>query len=242
MYSQPIAACTVIFHSAELLLIDYGGDPFVPIRPVVDAIGLSWKSQRAKLKSRLFASAVIDITVVAHNGQYREMTCLPLRKLPRWLMRLPRHNVQRDVGKQILTYQQECDDALWIHWLKHRQRDGRGDLAESSLSPAAAAFTAEYLAECRGAIAAAGGILPAWNPITEERVASGMALKLLRNKRWLVTFGHEGMPELQVIPHNAGVFTPEKMLSWIRGKDGAVLSMMPDLLAAIGERLRNATS
>jgi hypothetical protein len=61
---------------------------------------------------------------------------------------------------------------------------------------------------------------------------------LLRNKRWLVTFGQSGDPHLQAVPHDAGIFTPERLLSWIRETDGAYQSFMPELLSAIGDRLR----
>jgi hypothetical protein len=242
MYPKSIIPSTLSFHSAELLVVDYGGDPFVPMRPVVDGIGLNWKSQRAKLNSSRFAPALIDITLIAADGRYQEMQCLPLRKLPGWLMTLSPHNVQPEIRSRVITYQRECDDALWLHWLKMKKPTVCGELAEPSLSDTAAAFTAEYLSDCRGAIIAAGGVLPAWNPITEERVASGMALMLLRNKRWLVTFSNDGNPELKCVPHNAGVFTPEKMLSWIREQDGAVLSFLPELLTAIGDRYRKAGS
>jgi hypothetical protein len=242
MYLNPIIPSTVVFHSAELLVVDYGGDPFVPMRPVVDGIGLKWKSQRAKLRSSRFAPSVMDITMIAADSRYREMPCLPLRKLPGWLMTLSPNNVQPEIRSRIITYQRECDDALWLHWLKMKKPTVCGELAEPSLSETAAAFTAEYLSDCRGAISAAGGVLPAWSPITEERVASGMALMLLRNKRWLVTFSNDGNPELKCVPHNAGIFTPEKMLSWIREQDGAVLSFLPELLTAIGDRFRKSGS
>lgn len=237
MYSNPIIPSTVPFHSAELLLVDYGGDPFVPMRPVVDGIGLNWKSQRAKLRSNRYAPSVMDITMIAADGRYREMSCLPLRKLPGWLMTLSPNNVQPENRSRVLTYQRECDDALWLHWLKMKKPGVCGELAEPSLSETVATFTAEYLSDCRGAISAAGGVLPVWSPITEERVASGMALMLLRNRRWLVTFDENGTPELRSVPHTAGVFTTEKMLSWIREKDGACTSFLPDLLQAIGDRL-----
>jgi hypothetical protein len=239
MYSKPIISSTVTFHSAELLLVDYGGDPFVPMRPLVDGIGLNWKSQRAKLRSSRFAAAVVDLTLIDRVGQCREMPCLPLRKLPGWLMTLSPHNACQRIRKKVIAYQQRCDDALWLHWFKQNKRDACGELNEASVSETAAAFTSEYLADCRGAVKAAGGVVPGWSPITEERVASGMALTLLRNKRWLLTFKGE-IPELQQVPHNAGVFTPEKMLNWIREQDGAVLSFLPDLLTAIGDRFRKA--
>lgn len=237
MNSKPIIPGTVTFHGADLLLVDYGGDPFVPMRPVVDGIGLNWKSQRAKLRSSRFKTAIVDLTLLDEYGRWREMPCLPLRKLPGWLMTLSPHKVRQDIRDKVMTYRRECDDALWLHWFRQQKSETRGELAEPSLSETAAAFTSEYLAGCRGAVSAAGGALPPWCSITEERVASGMALMLLRDKRWLLTY-RGTTPELQHVPHDAGIFTPEKLLNWIREPDGAGLSFLPELLTAIGDRFR----
>ncbi|TDV67503.1 hypothetical protein EC915_10332 [Pseudomonas sp. LP_7_YM] len=65
-----------------------------------------------------------------------------------------------------------------------------------------------------------------------------LATLLLRDKRWLVTFNGNGDPQLMDVPADAGVFTPEKILCWIRARDGAYLSFIPELLQAISDQLR----
>jgi hypothetical protein len=74
--------------------------------------------------------------------------------------------------------------------------------------------------------------------VAETSIASGMAALFLRNRRWLVTFLANGEPQPLSVPQDAAVLTPEKMLGWIREQDGASVSFIPDLLEAIGTRLR----
>jgi hypothetical protein len=148
--------------------------------------------------------------------------------------------VRAEIRSKVTAYQQECDDVLWMHWVDQRGQYWAQESTEPSLRKESANFTADYLADCRRSIRGVGGTPPAWSLAKEQKVASGMALMLLRKKRWLVTFGQAGDPHLQVVPHDAGVFTPEKILSCIREGDGACSSFMPDLLRAIGERLTAA--
>ena len=73
------------FHNKPLCLIDADGKPYVAMRPIVDGMGLFWGSQQRKLQNR-FASTVVILNTVALDGKQREMLCLPLEKLPSWLL------------------------------------------------------------------------------------------------------------------------------------------------------------
>ena len=54
--------------------------------------------------------------MVAEDGKQREMTCLPLRKLPGWLMSIYPNKVRPELRDGIIAYQNECDDVLWSYW------------------------------------------------------------------------------------------------------------------------------
>ena len=56
------------------------------MKAIVEGMGLDWKSQYAKLQGSRFGSTMAEITTVAEDGKRRLMSCLPLRKLPGWLM------------------------------------------------------------------------------------------------------------------------------------------------------------
>lgn len=106
----------VTFRGATLHLIDHKGEPFVAMRPIVEAMGLDWNGQRVKLKDR-YATCVEEIsTKIEGDTQRRAMTCLPLRKLAGWLMTIHPNKVRPELRDTIRAYQAECDDALWAYW------------------------------------------------------------------------------------------------------------------------------
>ncbi|MGN0935702.1 phage antirepressor N-terminal domain-containing protein [Acinetobacter amyesii] len=109
---------TVPFHNAELYLVEFDGQPYVPMRSIVQGMGLDWKSQFVKLKQR-FATCVVEITMqMFGDDQARSHTCLLLRKLPAWLYSIHANKVKPELRDTVIKYQSECDDVLWDYWTK----------------------------------------------------------------------------------------------------------------------------
>lgn len=109
------ALITIPFYDQPLNLIDSDGKPFVPMRPIVEGMGLNWKSQQAKLQNR-FSSTVAIIATVAQDGKEREMLCLPLEKLTAWLLTINPRKVKAEIRPTIERYQAESEAALWQYW------------------------------------------------------------------------------------------------------------------------------
>ncbi|HCF5588809.1 TPA: phage antirepressor N-terminal domain-containing protein [Pseudomonas aeruginosa] len=117
MGDNSTAASSVIpFRSAKLLLVERDGQPFVPMKPVVEGMGLDWKSQHAKLQGGRFNSVMVMITTTGADGKQYEMACLPLRKLAGWLMSIHASKVRPELRQGVIDYQNECDDVLWAYW------------------------------------------------------------------------------------------------------------------------------
>lgn len=112
-------AITVPFHGAELFVIEYNGQPYTPMKPIVDGMGMDWGTQFRKLKQR-FESTIVEMTMVANDGKERLMTCLPVRKLFGWLMTISPNKVRPELRDTIIMYQNECDDVLWDYWTNGR--------------------------------------------------------------------------------------------------------------------------
>lgn len=109
-------ARVIPFRRAELLLVEHEGQPFVPMKPVVEGMGLAWQAQHRKLQTGRFESTITEMVIVAQDGKEREMTCLPLRKLAGWLMSIHPAKVRESIRESVIAYQNECDDALWAYW------------------------------------------------------------------------------------------------------------------------------
>lgn len=107
----------VPFYEDTVVLVGQGNEPYVAMKPIVVNMGLAWSPQRTKITER-FAATVTEIVTVAEDGGLREMTCLPLRKLPAWLYSISPNKVKPELRDKIIRYQEECDDALWDYWTK----------------------------------------------------------------------------------------------------------------------------
>lgn len=105
----------VTFHGDTLALVNHEGEPFLPMKPVVENMGLDWKSQYNKLTAK-FESVMVIITTTAGDGKQYEMLCLPLRKFPAWVYSINPNKVKPELREKIVSYQEECDDVLWKYW------------------------------------------------------------------------------------------------------------------------------
>lgn len=115
--STAIATAKIIpFRQKELLLIDNAGEPFVPMKPVVEGMGLAWQVQHRKLMAGRFASVITMMVTTGADGKRYEMACLPLRKLAGWLMSIHASKVRPELREGVIAYQNECDDVLWSYW------------------------------------------------------------------------------------------------------------------------------
>ena len=116
MTSNILTQITVPFHNAELYIVEFEGQPYTPMKPIVDGMGLDWASQFVKLKQR-FAKGIVEITIPSKGG-LQTMICLLLRKLPAWLYSIQSGKVKPELRDTVIKYQEECDDVLWDYWTK----------------------------------------------------------------------------------------------------------------------------
>lgn len=112
-----ISTINVPFYGDSLYLISKDNEPYVPMKPVVESMGLTWQSQHEKLKQR-FNSTITEIVIVAGDGKSREMTCLAFRKFSAWLQTLSPNKVKPEIRDKVIQYQEECDDVLYEYWTK----------------------------------------------------------------------------------------------------------------------------
>lgn len=125
----------VPFHGSNLYLVDHQGDPYVPMKPVVEGMGLAWQVQHRKLASK-FSKGIIEMVIPSAGGN-QTMTCLPLRKLPAWLYSVQPGKVSPEIREKVVAYQEECDEVLWQYWTT-----GKAD--RQSVRKAAKSYLPEY--------------------------------------------------------------------------------------------------
>lgn len=131
------ALMTVPFHGVNLSLVEHDGQPYVPMKSIVNGIGLDWAAQQAKLKSNEARWGYRLIAIPSQGGE-QDAGCLPLRKLPGWMQSVSVAKVSALVRDRLIEYQNECDDALWQYW-----NDGHA-INPRSLQPAANDSAVEF--------------------------------------------------------------------------------------------------
>jgi len=125
---------TVPFHNHNIFLIDKDGEPFTPMKPIVQGMGLAWQPQAAKFKANAKRWGITMIVTPAKSGD-QSMLCLPLKKLFGWMMTIQPSRVKESVRETVINYQDECDNVLWNYWLKKHSQSTTPELP-STITPA----------------------------------------------------------------------------------------------------------
>jgi hypothetical protein len=89
------------------------GTIMVPLRPIVEALGLDWPSQTNRLKRDARLRSAQGVVVMTTPGGRQTMTALPLRLLPGWMFKIDTARVRPELRAKIERYQEEAYEALW---------------------------------------------------------------------------------------------------------------------------------
>lgn len=114
---MPNELIPVKFHEDTIYSVDYNGEQYTPVRPIVENIGLDWATQTVKLRENTHFNCW-DIPTVAQDGKNRDMLCIPVRKLTAFLYSINANKVREDLRDKLIQYQEECDEVLWQYWTK----------------------------------------------------------------------------------------------------------------------------
>ncbi|WP_311749655.1 phage antirepressor N-terminal domain-containing protein [Proteus terrae] len=112
--NNSISTINVPFHGANLCIVNRDGNPYVPMKPIIEDMGLDWASQFTKLKKR-FSKGIVEITIPSKGGE-QSMICLAMHKLTGWLYSIMPNKVKPEIRDKVIKYQEECDDVLYEYW------------------------------------------------------------------------------------------------------------------------------
>ncbi|MEZ9558394.1 phage antirepressor N-terminal domain-containing protein, partial [Vibrio splendidus] len=90
----------VPFHGSNLFLIQHNGEPYTPMRPVVEGMGLAWQTQHRKLTTNTERWGV-TMMVIPSLDRHNEVTCIPLRKLFGWLQTLQPNRIREEIRDKV---------------------------------------------------------------------------------------------------------------------------------------------
>ena len=110
---------SINFHGTNIPTFNVEGVIRVAMKPICDAIGLSWTGQYERIKRHIVLSATVRMTrMVAEDGKRRELVTVPLNKLNGWLFGIDATRVKPAARERLVEYQSECFDVLSDYWQK----------------------------------------------------------------------------------------------------------------------------
>ena len=110
----------VPFHGDTIYCTTINNQPYTPMKPIVENLGLQWRSQIQKLNLNKERYGITMIVIPSAKGD-QEMVCMPVRKLPAYLLTINPKKVSEKLREKIIRYQEESDDVLWNYWLNQQQ-------------------------------------------------------------------------------------------------------------------------
>lgn len=120
----------VPFQGTTLVIVEHHREPYTPLKPIVEGMGLDWRGQHQKL--RLNASRWgMEVIPIPSKGGPQPAACIPLRKLAGWLMTLHPSRVRTHLRERVLAWQNECDDALWAYWNQGARLPDKSGVSEA---------------------------------------------------------------------------------------------------------------
>lgn len=113
MQHSSTATAVAKINNRDILLIREA-EQFVPLKPICEALGITFRSQLKKLENDPVLGSVVTLRVTtgADNKQY-EMVCLPSRYIFGWLFRIDSRNVKPEASETMQKFQRMCYDVLY---------------------------------------------------------------------------------------------------------------------------------
>lgn len=145
----------VPFHAETLIVVeDNLGDRFVVMKPIVEALGLSWSTQLQRIKrDTVLDENCVVMNTVAEDDKDREMVGIREHMFHGWLFTISTSRVKPELREKLDMYRRECFDVLHSYFTEgaawnprfHRQefdRKAKHIAGKQALDMAPVAFSA----------------------------------------------------------------------------------------------------
>lgn len=116
--SEPVEIVRIPFHGTELITVEGDGKPHVVLKPAVEAIGLNYPTQLAKLKGRSWACVSPRDMQLPGDTQSRKHVTVDVRTLLMLLATVDEHKVAPHARDLLVAYQREVADVIESYWTR----------------------------------------------------------------------------------------------------------------------------
>lgn len=113
---------TVNFRGDQLYGFRQDDGVFVALKPIVEAMGMSWQGQHDRVnRDPVLSKGVRVIRIPFGRGGAQDATCIKLDRLNGWLFGIDSSRVKdAEVRQRVILYQEECYDVLHSHFMGKR--------------------------------------------------------------------------------------------------------------------------
>lgn len=100
----------------DLIAMEDGGNVWVALKPMCDALGIAYPTQLRKLQRRSWAG--ITQRVTPSPGGNQQTTVVTQDTVPMWLATIDENRVSEESRRKLIAYQRESRDALDAYFNK----------------------------------------------------------------------------------------------------------------------------
>lgn len=107
----PTEQRSIDFYGDELIVVSLEGQPYIPIAPLCEFLGVAWSGQSDRIRrDAVLSEAALSLRVTRKESQRggREMVCLPLEYLNGWLFGISAGRVKEELRERLIRYQKDC--------------------------------------------------------------------------------------------------------------------------------------
>lgn len=127
----------VPFHEHKLLTVNQDGEVYVPLKPLVLAMGLTWESQRQRVARDPVLGKGTCILQVPSGGGPQDMLAMRLERIPGFIATIPTGHIKNpDIRNAVILFQEEAFDVLFAHFFQGKRGQPTG--ARSAVGATAA--------------------------------------------------------------------------------------------------------
>lgn len=105
------------FHQHQILTVKTDDAVLVVMKPIVEALGLTWRTQHERITNHPVLSKGIRLTLIPSAGGMQESTSLQLEQFHGWLLTLDPRRVADDAKRDtIIAYQEQAFRVIFEHF------------------------------------------------------------------------------------------------------------------------------
>jgi hypothetical protein len=112
-----VEVASLVFHGDRLATFLVAEEPHVAMRPIVEALGLSWGTQVNKINGQMKKFSCVHMNTTGGDGKTYRMLAMPVKKLNLWLATINPNKIKDATRRaKVELYQEESAKALFDYW------------------------------------------------------------------------------------------------------------------------------